>query len=174
MSIALDDRSLLDHPVRVSAGDTVNLDALLAARHHRWLLEAGASWNPGNDWIPASGIQLGGWWMPADRGGGRLALGGQATYGLGDFPTGQALGRVGWWWGERWMAGPTAAAGWLWRVVPELDDERQGTLTVAPGAAVRFVRRPVQLGLQASALTFAAEDGRIWLPRASLSAGVAF
>ena len=112
--------------------------------------------------------------MDAGGSGRRPALGGQVTYGLGEFPTGQALGQVGWWWGERWMAGPTASAGWLWRVVSELEDERQGALALAPGVTARFVRRPIQLGLQASALTFAAEDGRIWLPRASLSAGLAF
>ena len=111
-------RTLVAGSVRVAAGESINVGALLKARQRRWLLEIGGDWRGGSDWLPALGPRVSAWYLPPDPGRGRPALGAAASYGLDSLPAGELSAQTGWWWGDRWLSGFTASGGLLWRVAP--------------------------------------------------------
>jgi hypothetical protein len=168
LTVETDAGVMLDQGVRVRRGQELDVARLVDSRRSTWWIEGGGAWTADNEWTAPAGPQGGIWWTPADKGGGRLALGAQGTMGIGASPTGQVLARAGWWWGQQLVAGPVVDAGLFWRL---LDGERQGAPIVAPGGTLRYTWGPMQLSTTASALVFSAQDDSLTLPRVGVAVG---
>lgn len=98
---------------------------LVASRDHRVAVFVSGGLGTPSAWSPARVVGPDVWWLPPDRGGGRLGLGIGTRLYLGEvstisaaLPTWQVTGRGAVWWGDRWSHGPQLGLGALWRVTP--------------------------------------------------------
>ncbi|MCB9761990.1 MAG: caspase family protein [Alphaproteobacteria bacterium] len=177
------DEVLVRTPLHLSAGERVDLAALVADRERAWLLGVGgaAVWPMGE--VPtvqpwAATLQTSLW--PADAQGGRPGLTLSASAALGpvgeraDLPTGDALAGVRFVWGQRWWLGPSAAAGVLWRK-PEGQGGRT-SFVVAPGLALSRMGERGFLSLEGSwrvlPQAWLGEDTPRMMPTLTATAGV--
>jgi len=186
VGVTLDERTLVDQTLRIEVGEALDISRLVATRGRRALVELGGDLRPESDWVPSLGGRLSAWHLPVDPGGGRLALGLSGSYGLADLPAGDVFAQAGWWWGDRWLAGPTLSGGLLWRVAPLqiVDDaavsllssdekEVQSAPALSPGLSLHYNRRAVA-GAQLSALIFQTDRGLSAHPQLTLSGGARF
>jgi len=180
LEVRIDGTVVVAQNVRIRSSRHLDVARLVDQRGDRWQVELGAGALGSDDWLPTGLLSLGVDHLPADRGRGRIALGATASLGWGDMnelpgmselgriPTGFAGARVGWWWGDDWMGGPTVSGGVVWRLHPE---ESQGAPAWVPGVAV-FSPGRLRLGLHSEVVLYGSQDGPQRTPRAWASAGI--
>ncbi|MFH1467058.1 MAG: caspase family protein [Pseudomonadota bacterium] len=173
----LDVSSIVGQGVPPENLTSVGLNPALYAppeRAGRLLIGLTGSALAGQDLAPsfAAGVSV---WAELEHAGPRLALGVAAEYGLGPvwdlealFPVGSARLRGGWWWGERWVVGPTLDAGMLARSLPA---GLQAGLLLAPGAHLHRSLGALDLGLEADLPLVWTRGGMRALPGARLTLG---
>ncbi len=177
MVVEVDGEAVMDRPVRVQAGERLDVGRLVEDREAWHMLEAGASWHGPNGWFPDWAVRLGGWHLPADPAGARWVVGAAALWGLDaepesdTFPTGMATLRGGFWAGGRVLAGPTLGAGIAWRL-PETGG--QSGWLVVPGLHAQVAAGSLVFALDPTLDIFATRAGPAIVPEISLASGIRF
>jgi len=139
LRVELEDNVLVDKNVSFRPGDRVDVHRLVRYRAAGALFTGGGTWTLSSAatdaLLPVVGGRAGGFWIPADAGGGRLVVGGigSASFGevadIGFTPGGLVAASGAWMWGDAWSMGARADAGLLWRLTVS---GPQATPAVAP------------------------------------------